>query len=161
MMKYDSSYYAWLSSTWRAAALVCRANANGMTIFKTAVWFGWSDMVSRAETSKMAGVFAKKVLGKTMQTKTITQCTFDDIDTVSATLQSNIISACRLWLVRGYSSIRWGLFGVNFGPLDTVTVWHLQTIITRMDKTYIPIVDPKTLMTRLDVLDVLYTMMIK
>jgi hypothetical protein len=84
--------------------------------------------ITRAEMAKMLSVYAKEVLGKTLDTSKA--CTFTDIDSVKGDLHDFIIESCQLGIMgQGITAFR---------PYDTISRAEFGTALSRVlwDKTY-------------------------
>jgi hypothetical protein len=78
--------------------------------------------ITRAEMAKMLSVYAKEVLGKTLNTSAA--CTFNDIDSVKGDLHDFIIESCQLGIMgQGITSFR---------PYDTISRAEFGTALSRV-----------------------------
>jgi hypothetical protein len=78
--------------------------------------------ITRAEMAKMLSVYAKEVLGKTLNTSAA--CTFNDIDSVKGDLHDFIIESCQLGIMgQGITAFR---------PYDTISRAEFGTALSRV-----------------------------
>ena len=117
---------------------------NGLTRFTTPRTFRYEQELSREQASKFFVEFSKKYLNIPEKDSS---CTFTDLKKSDQTLQSYIISACKIDI------IRWS-HGV-FSPKDKLTYGQVVTLVSRMlDGTRF---DNTTANFREDHMDNLYT----